>query len=87
LTNARDYFFQLVNDMQQTKPVKKSGSSLPTVVKTSLSDYDEQIQFHYHYPGLLQKKNFYLYTADLIPDNLNSTPEQPPEIFISSSLI
>lgn len=79
LTNARDHFFQLVNDLEQTKPAKKSNSSIPAGIKLALSDYDEQLQLGLAFPGSLSKKNFQLYSIDLISDNLHHTPEQPPE--------
>lgn len=79
LTNARDHFFQLVNDLEQTKPAKKSNSSVPAGLKIALSDYDEQLQLSFAFPGLLSKQKIHPYSFDIISDNTHSTPEQPPE--------
>ena len=79
LTNARDHFFQLVNDLEQSKPTKKSNSSIPAGIKIALGDYDEQLQLSFAFPGSLSKMNLQLYSIDLISDNLHNTPEQPPE--------
>ena len=79
LTNARDHFFQLVNDLEQTKPAKKSNSSIPAGIKLSLSDYDEQLQLGFAFPGALSKRNLIPYCFNIIADNRHNTPEQPPE--------
>jgi hypothetical protein len=79
LTNARDHFFQLVNDLEQTKPAKKSSPSLPSGIKIALSDYDEQLQLAFAFPGTLSKRNLIPYSFDIIADNTHNTPEQPPE--------
>ena len=79
ITNARDHFFQLVNDLEQTKPVKKSNSSLPAGIRIALSDYDEQLQLGFSFPGNISKINQQLYSTGIISDNLHNTPEQPPE--------
>jgi hypothetical protein len=79
LVNARDYFFQLVNDLQQTKPAKKSTAPNAAVIKTVLGDYDEQLQLNFKLPAILSARDFSLYTSPLIPDSQLNTPEQPPE--------
>ena len=79
LTNARDHFFQLVNDLEQTKPAKKSNSSLPAGIKIALSDYDEQLLSSFAFQGILSKRNIHPYSLDIISGNTHNTPEQPPE--------
>jgi hypothetical protein len=79
LVNARDYFFQLVNDLEQTKPAKKSTTPGTTVIKTVLSEYDEQLQLNFKFPDALSGRNFSLYSPGLLPENQLNTPEQPPE--------
>ena len=79
LTNARDYFFQLVNDLEQTKPAKKSSPSIPAGIKITLGDYDEQLLSAFAFPGILSNRDIHLYSSNIISDNLHNTPEQPPE--------
>jgi hypothetical protein len=78
--NARDAFFQLVNDIQQETPAKKSSSS-PGIAKLNISDYEEQI---INQLGCATAKAVIKYypasrNQNFSSNNFHRSPEQPPE--------
>jgi hypothetical protein len=79
MLNARDTFFQLVNDLQQDQPEKKS-SSQKSITKLNISDYEEQVtqQFNHKAISLVTKfqGSTHVYFSST---NFHNTPEQPPE--------
>lgn len=82
MLNARDAFFQLVNDLQQEQPEKKSNSQ-KGIAKLNISDYEEHAthQFDYSAISLVVKYQGspHVYFNSI---NFHNTPEQPPELAI-----
>jgi hypothetical protein len=77
--NARDAFFQLVNDIQQETPAKKSTSSTG-MAKLNISDYEEQIINQWGCATIAVIKNYPVpANQNFSSNNFHNSPEQPPE--------
>jgi hypothetical protein len=76
--NARDAFFQLVNDLQQASPSKKQGT--PTLAKLNISDCEEQLFWKFDTAAIavsIQHSNNF--RTPVINTGGGHTPEQPPD--------
>jgi len=78
LQSARDNFFNLVNDLQQDHPAKKSTDT--GVAKNLSADYDDQQPAAFvALQAFAAKKQYRLLAAPSLSHLLTATPEQPPE--------
>jgi hypothetical protein len=79
LLNARDDFFKLVNDLQQTGENKK-GSTHPGQSKNASTDnYIVHDLFHINNPALIFSKRLYHYTEGVV-SIYAPVIKQPPEV-------
>jgi len=80
LTNARDEFFKLVNDLQQTS---SSGKHNPTkqsnTIKNTLPDGLTNKNTPLFTPTFNDRSLPYQYFLDYFPECIQSTQEQPPD--------
>jgi hypothetical protein len=77
LLNARDEFFKLVNDLQQSASGK--NSTLGNTIKNPVTEYWQQ-QNNWHLEALALQQHHYACFNIMIPSSpLIKTPAQPPD--------
>jgi hypothetical protein len=82
IMNARNAFFQLVNDIQQETPAKKSTSS-NGMAKLNISDYEEQMLNRWHFATVAVVRDYPLVPGqNFSSNNFHDSPEQPPEFLM-----
>jgi hypothetical protein len=85
LTNARDEFFKLVNDLQQTSSSGKQHPVKQTVpLKNLLTEYIELESITGFQPIFSEKTLSYNQFLDYLPERSQSPAEQPPDVMIFS---
>ena len=79
ITNAREEFFSLVNNLQQNSDGKAPAAPKSTVIKTITTDYNQSAeQFALSNP-LTEKEAHKYFDEMLLPSVIISFPAQPPE--------
>jgi hypothetical protein len=79
IESARDYFFQLVNDLQDNKGTKKSENSKPSIVKFSAGEFETLSYLSFNNVGDIYLQHNTTGLLNLVVSRPHSSPEQPPD--------
>ncbi len=79
LTNARDAFFQLVNDLQHTSSSGKNSGKQAVSLKIMITEYLEESTLATFEPSFREVRRPYSGYRFYLPSNATFPQEQPPD--------